>query len=67
MANNDIKVTPDQQYIYDRFSKCIGQLLLYIESAVPGEMQCKSLKKLVENRVYQTRDELIARFGEVKE
>ena len=52
------KLTQEQIEIYQKFSSLVGKILTYIESALPEGRQCDSLKKLVENAIYETRNSI---------
>ena len=56
---NVSKVTPIQEYIIARHSRLVGRILDLMEAAVPEGTQCEKLKKLVQVRLYDFRNEVL--------
>ena len=56
---DQIKVTPDQEYIMARHSKMVGKVLDLIEASMPEGTQCEKLKKLTQIPLYDFRNEIL--------
>jgi len=54
-----IKVTPDQEYIMSRHSKMVGKVLDLIEASMPEGNQCEKMKKLIQQPLYDYRNEML--------
>ena len=54
-----IKITPDQEYIMARHSKMVGKVLDLVEASVPEGNQCEKLKKLIQQPLYDYRNEML--------
>jgi len=54
-----IKITPDQEYIMSRHSKMVGKVLDLIEASMPEGNQCEKMKKLIQQPLYYYRNEML--------
>ena len=54
-----IKITPDQDYIMSRHSKMVGKVLDLIEASMPEGNQCEKMKKLIQQPLYDYRNEML--------
>ena len=54
-----IKITPDQDYIMARHSKMVGKVLDLIEASMPEGNQCEKMKKLIQQPLYDYRNEML--------
>jgi|TARA_R100000781_G_C4069828_1_gene124105 chemotaxis regulatin CheY-phosphate phosphatase CheZ len=54
-----IKITPDQEYIMSRHSKMVGKVLDLIEASMPEGNQCEKMKKLIQQPLYDYRNEML--------
>ena len=61
-----IKITPDQEYIMARHSKMVGKVLDLIEASVPEGNQCEKMKKLIQQPLYDYRNEMLKFISEGK-
>tara|TARA_R100000322_G_scaffold18565_1_gene11723 strand:- start:62 stop:262 length:201 start_codon:yes stop_codon:yes gene_type:complete len=52
-------VTPEQEYIFARHSKMVGRVLDQVEAALPEGNQCEKVKKLIQNILYDFRNEML--------
>lgn len=55
----DLIINPREKMIMEKFSNLVGTTLLYAESAIPVESQCKSFKKILEKAIYDTRNSIL--------
>ena len=53
------KITPTQEYIIARHSKMVGKVLDLVEASLPEGNQCDKLKKLLQDPLYDFRNEMI--------
>ena len=53
------KVSQTQDYIMGRHSRMVGKVLDLVEASIPEGTQCEKLKKLVQQPMYDFRDEMI--------
>ena len=61
---DQIKVTPDQEYIMARHSKMVGKVLDLIEASMPEGNQCEKMKKLIQQPLYDYRNEMLKFFSD---
>tara|TARA_R110000824_G_scaffold181728_1_gene362590 strand:+ start:128 stop:340 length:213 start_codon:yes stop_codon:yes gene_type:complete len=54
-----IKITPEQEYIMSRHSKMVGKVLDLIEASMPEGNQCEKMKKLIQQPLYDYRNEML--------
>ena len=54
-----IKITPDQDYIMSRHSKMVGKVLDLIEASMPEGNQCEKMKKLIQQPLYDYINEML--------
>ena len=60
MTNKDNSiVTPVQEFIFARHSKMVGRVLDQVEAALPEGNQCEKVKKLIQNILYDFRNEML--------
>lgn len=52
-------VTAEQEYIFARHSKMVGRVLDQVEAALPEGNQCEKVKKLIQNILYDFRNEML--------
>ena len=53
------KVTLEQEYIISRHSKMVGKVLDLVEASVPEGTQCDKFKKLIQQPLYDFRNEML--------
>lgn len=53
------KLTEEQVYIYEVFSRMVGEVLTCIEAAIPEGIQLTSLKRLLNKAMYDSRNKLL--------
>ena len=61
-----IKITPAQEYIMARHSKMVGKVLDLIEASMPEGNQCEKMKKLIQQPLYDYRNEMLKFISEGK-
>jgi len=61
-----LKITPDQEYIMARHSKMVGKVLDLIEASMPEGNQCEKMKKLIQQPLYDYRNEMLKFISEGK-
>ena len=52
-------VSKEQEYIMAKHSKMVGKVLDLVEASLPEGNQCDKLKKLIQNPLYDFRNEMI--------
>ena len=53
------KISPTQEYIMNMHSKMIGKVLDLVEASLPEGTQCDKFKKLVQQPLYDFRQEML--------
>ena len=53
------KVSQTQEYIMARHSRMVGRVLDLVEASLPEGNQCEKLKKLIQQPLYDFRNEMI--------
>ena len=53
------KVSQTQEYIRARHSRMVGRVLDLVEASLPEGNQCEKLKKLLQQPLYDFRNEMI--------
>ena len=53
------KVSQTQEYIMARHSRMVGRVLDSVEASLPEGNQCEKLKKLLQQPLYDFRNEMI--------
>ena len=53
------KVTEQQEYIIAKHSRMVGKILDLVEAAIPEGHQCDSMKKLIQDPLYDFRNEML--------
>ena len=53
------KVSQTQEYIMARHSRMVGRVLDLVEASLPEGNQCEKLKKLLQQPLYDFRNEMI--------
>ena len=53
------KVAQTQEYIMARHSRMVGRVLDLVEASLPEGNQCEKLKKLLQQPLYDFRNEMI--------
>lgn len=48
-----------EEIIMLQFSRLVGKLLTAAEAAIPGDRQCESFKKIIEEHVYNSRNDVL--------
>ena len=52
-------VSKEQEYIMAKHSKMVGKVLDLVEASLPEGNQCDKLKKLIQNPLYDFRNEML--------
>ena len=58
------QVTPEQEFIMKRFAKMVGDVLTVAEASIPQGRQFNSVKKILNEKMYNARNDLLRHFSE---
>ena len=57
--DNNLKITPEQEYIIEQHSRMVGKVLDLLEASMPEGNQCEKIKKLAQVPLYDFRHTML--------
>jgi len=63
MEEEKIQVTPEQEIIMEEFSTLVRKILTQSEASFADKVQRDSFKRIVENQVYEARNNILKRLA----